>query len=367
VVRDRETANRVVGFQRRYLSALRSRASSGAGPGRGGRLGTMARETGIRVTALARIHHLALGALAPPAGGARGRRRRDLRAAAFLAEVLASFGEPDRHPNGARAECRRLGRSLDRETGRRRTAQAALGAAACEHRVLLERSRAMEEQLRHFSRRLLRSHEEERRLISRELHDALGQTLAGISVGLSRVSGEAARTPRGLRAEVERTRRLVELSMKTVHRFARDLRPSLLDDLGLAPALQALAKEFAMKSGARVRLSCPEEPGGLDNDRRTALFRVAQEALINVVRHARARNVEVALRMRPGVVRLEIWNDGRTFDAARMMEPRRNRRLGILCMQERVEMVGGTFVLRSAPGRGTTVRADVPLEAPARA
>ena len=225
----------------------------------------------------------------------------------------------------------------------------------------------MEEELRQLSRSLLTSHEEERRRISRELHDALGQSLTAINVDLASLKAASVVDAKGFRGKVSRTQRLVQKSMRTVHHFARHLRPTLLDDMGLVPALVGFAKEFGRRNELAVEVSSPGLPAELDGDTRTALFRVAQEALLNVERHVeRVRHVRVTIRRTAAGLRLEIWNDGKPFDVERTLRSRSNR-FGILCMRERMDMVGGTFSVRSSKALGTTLRADVPLPEAARA
>lgn len=365
-------------FEKRYLAALRSHVKPAVEPGpvSAGRIGKRARDLGIETLALARIHDVALAALAPPTGsGRRSRRSLAVRAASFFAEALTPIEARHRPTMEALAECGRLGRSVDRgvleltsvqrrllrETGRRKLAQETLTARDGAHRLLLKRSRAMEEELRQLSRTLLVSHEEERKRISRELHDSLGQTLAAVNIGLATLKAAAAVDSKEFRGSVSRTQRLVQKSMRTVHQFARHLRPKLLDDLGLVPALLGCAQEFGARNGIEVSVSAPEEPAEIDTDQRTALFRVAQEALVNVGRHAGARHARVSLRRTAAGVRLEIWNDGLSFDVERTNGSRTHRHLGLLCMRERMDMVGGSFSVRSSKSEGTTVRADVPL------
>ena len=371
---------RTVAFQRSYLKALRAHVKPGTDPGSGPprRLGRRACSLGIETLALARFHDIALNALAASANGARGRHTVALRAASFFAEALGPIEATHRPALEALAERGRLVRSVDRgtvelasaqrrllrETGRRKGAQEALTARERELRALLKRSRGMEEELRQLSRTLITSHEEERRRISRELHDVLGQSLTAVNVGLASVRTAAAVDSKEFRGSVSRTQRLVQKSMRTVHLFARHLRPTLLDDLGLVPAIVGFAKEFGRRNRIRVDVSAPEEPAELDGDCRTALFRIAQEALINVGRHARARQVRITLRRIAGGARLEIWNNGRPFDVARTQRSRTHRHLGLLCMRERMEMVGGTFSIQSSKALGTRVRADVPLLGP---
>lgn len=368
----------LAGYSRRYLAALRAHVNPAAEPRRGtaGRLGLRACELGIETLALARIHDTAFAALPPPkANGTRARRSLAVRAESFFAEALAPI-EASHHPGGeGLSERGRPGRSPDREavelataavrltqeTGRRRVAQEALATSQSEHRVLLERSDSMEERLRHLSRSLLMAHEEERKRISRELHDTLGQTLSAVNVALASLKPAGQIDSKEFRTSVARAQRLVQMSMRTVHQFARSLRPALLDDLGLLPALLSFAKEFGKQHGIKMSVSAPEEETQFDGDRRTALFRVAQEALVNVGRHARARNVRVTLCRTADGVSLEIWNDGSPFDVEQALRSKTNRHLGLLCMRERMEMVGGTFSVRSSKEGGTTVRADVPL------
>jgi signal transduction histidine kinase len=377
-------AGGVGGFPLRYLAALRAHLGPAAEPlpGAAGRLGLRACALGIETLALAHIHDTALSRVAPPAEtGARPRRSRASRAASFFAEAMAPIEATHPPAVEAAAEQVRLGRSisrgavdlassarrLGRETSRRKDAQAALAESTGRHRALLRKSAAMEEELRLLSRSLLASHEVERRRISRELHDALGQTLSAVNVGLASLKAAAVVNRKGFLCNVSKTQRLVRKSMRTVHRFARDLRPTLLDDLGLVPALLAYSTEFGRKNGLKVVVSAPEESALLDSDGRTALFRVAQEALVNAGRHARARTVRVTLRRISGGVRLEVWNDGTPFDVARVHLSRTHKHLGLLCMRERMDMIGGAFSIRSSKEDGTTVQADVPLPGKPRA
>ena len=252
-------------------------------------------------------------------------------------------------------------RRLARVVTGRKVAEEALSASAREHRALLLRSLSMAAELRQLSRSLLRSHEEERKRISRELHDALGQTLTAVNIGLASLKSAPPTDPADFRRTVARTQRLLRKSMRTFQRFATSLCPPHLDELGLVPALRDFAREFGKRNGLRVGVAAPEGRAPLDGEGRTALFRVAQEALVNVGRHARARNVRVTLLRTPVGARLEVWNDGRHFDVSKVQRSRTRRHLGLLCMRERMDMVGGTFSVRSSKEHGTTVRADVPL------
>jgi PAS domain S-box-containing protein len=252
-------------------------------------------------------------------------------------------------------------RALRREIERRQAVEKSLRHSEEHYARLLEQSRQMQEQLRHLSRQVLSTQEDERKKISRELHDVIAQTLTGINVRLAGLKKEATSNTRGLQRSIDRTQRLVERSVEIVHRFARKLRPTVLDDLGLIPALHTFMKHFRAETGIRVSLSAFAEVDRLDGDKRTVLFRVAQEALTNVARHAQASQAEVKLEKRHGAVCLTITDDGKGFPTERVVRSQNGKRLGLLGMTERLEIVGGNFTVTSAPGKGTTVLARVPL------
>ena len=216
--------------------------------------------------------------------------------------------------------------------------------------------------MRHLSHQVLLAQEEERKDISRELHDEIVQTLTGINVQLASLKIESGASKKSFSKHITYTQRLVEKSVDIVHQFARDLRPTLLDDLGLIPALQTYIKAFAARTGLRVRFLAFAGVEELENDKRTVLYRVALAALVNVAEHAKASNVSVVIKALPQAVLMEITDDGRSFDAAHVLDSRRNKRLGLIGMRERVEMVGGTFRVDSAPGRGTTISAKTSLQ-----
>jgi signal transduction histidine kinase len=250
-------------------------------------------------------------------------------------------------------------RQLKRETGRREAVQKALEVSERHYRESLDESRLMQEHLRRLSHEILFAQEEERKRISRELHDEIGQTLTAINVKLAGLQKEADVNTEGLKKHIATTRRLVEESMNTVHRFARDLRPPLLDDLGLIPALHSSLNDFTKRTHIPVHFTAFAAVERLHVDKRTVLYRVAQEALANVAQHARATSVDVSIRKLGGVVRLEIHDNGRSFQVQRVFSGKKIKRLGLLGMRERVEMIGGTFAVESSPKTGTTIRAEI--------
>jgi signal transduction histidine kinase len=217
------------------------------------------------------------------------------------------------------------------------------------------------EQLRQLSRQILSAQEEERKRISRELHDVIAQTLTGINVQLAALAKGSMINTKDLARNIARTQQLVEKSVDTVHEFARELRPAVLDDLGLIPALHSYVKTFSQRTHLHVRLKAFAGVEQLDIAKRTVLFRVAQEALTNVARHAHARQVEVNILKLADGVGMNIKDDGKSFSVERQLHAKSGKRLGLLGMRERVEMVGGTFGVESAPGQGTTIQVVIPF------
>jgi PAS domain S-box-containing protein len=251
-------------------------------------------------------------------------------------------------------------RKLEQEIVRRQVVEEALKKSKQHQNQLLIQSQDMQRQLRGLSHQILSAQEEERKRLSRELHDEIAQILVGINVHLSALIQDAAGNPRGLRKKIARTQRLVEKSVNTVHQFARELRPAVLDDLGLIPALHTFLKNFTARTGIRTRLTAFARVEQLDMARRTMLFRVAQEALTNVARYAQASRVDVSIRQRSNGVGLTIKDDGKSFQVERVLRGRGSKRLGLLGMRERVEMLGGHFEIESRPGLGTTIQVQVP-------
>jgi len=252
-------------------------------------------------------------------------------------------------------------RTLQQEIVRRRTVEEALKQSARHERQLLQQSRRLQEQQRLLSHRVLMAQEDERKQISRELHDVIAQTLTGITVHLAGLKITAMRNPKDLEQDIDRTQRVVERSVRVVHEFARELRPAVLDDLGLIPALNTFIKHFQSTTKIVVSLSAGDEPAQLDADKRAVLYRVAQEALTNIARHAQAHRAEVTIQKLDRTVCMTITDDGKGFKQELLLQKRKQQRLGLLGMRERVQMVMGTFTIQSKPGKGTTVRVQIPL------
>ena len=251
----------------------------------------------------------------------------------------------------------------DREIAQRRAVEASLRESEQTQRELLAESRQLHAQLRHLTHQILLTQEEERKRISRQLHDEISQILVGINVQLDALAVAALINSRVLRKRIAKTQRLVGESIEVVHRFARGLRPAMLDDLGLIPALRSLVKEMSGRKGLRIKFTAFAGVEALDPIRRTVFYRIAQEALTNVARHARAHRAIVRILRIPDGVRLEIHDDGKSFSADRALLAEHSGHLGLIGMRERVEMVGGRFAIESAQGKGTTVTAEISIDA----
>ena len=204
-------------------------------------------------------------------------------------------------------------------------------------------------------RRVVHAQELERRRLARELHDETGQALTSILLGLRTVDDAATDDDR--HAAAAAVRELVVATLQDVRRLAVELRPQALDDFGLVPALERLTQGFGEQTGLIVELEAGLEER-LPPEIETALYRIVQEALTNVLKHARARRVSVVVRRRATDVTALIEDDGGGFQAS---EDRGDLGLGILGMRERLSLLDGSLTIESSPGGGTTLVAEVPL------
>ncbi len=250
---------------------------------------------------------------------------------------------------------------LKQEVARRKTITESLRKSEAQQRELLEESSRMQAHLRAMSHRLIHAREEERKRISRDLHDDISQTLVGINVQLEALMREPAINLRTLRQKISRTQRVVEKSVAIVHRFAVELRPTSLDDLGLIVTLQAFLNDFMKRTGIRTHFTTFAAADKLNNRQRTMLYRIIQTALDNVAKHAEASRVTVSLCQRANTIQLEIADNGKAFDVAGALRVKSGKHLGLIDMRERAEMLGGTFTIESKPGKGTTLQARIPL------
>jgi signal transduction histidine kinase len=226
------------------------------------------------------------------------------------------------------------------------------------HMRRLERhSEVAQSELRELSHQLVKVQEQERRRISRELHDEVGQMLTGLRMELGNLDGPHARQDPAFHQRLLATKRIAEQSLRTVRNLAMFLRPSMLDDLGLSPALRWQAKEFTLRNDVPVELAINGDVDSISDDVRTCIYRIVQEALTNASRHANAKQIKLRIERHARDVRAVIEDDGIGFDRHKT----RRRGLGLLGMEERVREIRGNLDIRSQPGRGTRICIRLPI------
>ncbi|MFO1488476.1 MAG: response regulator [Verrucomicrobiota bacterium] len=217
------------------------------------------------------------------------------------------------------------------------------------------------EQLRELAGRLVTAQETERRRIAREIHDELGQQLTGLNTDLAWLEKRLAESKGGRRTtwvnKIAGMQAQIKTTIQTVRRISTDLRPALLDNLGLIAALEWQAREFQKRTGIRCDFQCALETLDWDSDRSTTVFRIFQETLTNVTRHADADSVSASLTRAGDIIRLTVRDNGKGIIEGRA----RSKSLGILGMTERASLVGGSLHISSEPGAGTTVEAVIPF------
>jgi signal transduction histidine kinase len=215
-------------------------------------------------------------------------------------------------------------------------------------------------ELKQLSARLLEAQEDERRLISRELHDEVGQSLTGVLVEMANLSNLIRNKDEAtLAKKADEIKKLLEDSISVVRNMALLLRPSMLDDLGLVPALQWQAREASKRNGLWVKVAAEHVSEELTEDHKTCVYRIVQEALHNIVQHASARNVRITVAQESDRLLLSIQDDGKGFN------PQQERGMGLIGMEERVSFLGGRLLVDSVPGEGTVLRVALPLPQPA--
>src|SRR5215467_875476 len=213
-------------------------------------------------------------------------------------------------------------------------------------------------QLRALAARLQLVREEERALVAREMHDELGQACTAIKMDLASIGRKTSKTQVQLREKVHSTMELVDKMIFTVRRIASELRPRTLDDLGLTAALEWQAQEFENRTGIRCVVVLPQEQLALDSEHSTAIFRIFQESLTNVARHAKASQVEARLETQPGKLLFTVHDNGIGFNAKQTIV---RKSLGLVGMQERALLLDGKLTIEGVPGSGTTVTLQIPL------
>ena len=239
--------------------------------------------------------------------------------------------------------------------------------SAALHREILERERiegelrASEESLRALAARLQSVREEESTRIAREIHDELGQALTGLKMDLTWFARRATVGQRVFEQKLQSMFELIDDTIRAVKRIASGLRSEALDQLGLLAAIGWHARDFQARTGIRCKISLPEEALVLDPERATAVFRICQEMLTNVARHARATKVEVVMELVGGRLELAVRDNGRGIAAE---HARSSRSFGLMGMRERALLLGGEIRIEGERGKGTSASLSIPVSIP---
>jgi signal transduction histidine kinase len=210
-------------------------------------------------------------------------------------------------------------------------------------------------ELEGLSARLVEAQEEERRSISRELHDEVGQSLGALLVEVGQLSKLVPHDDSITQAQIAHIKSVAETAVKSIRDIALLLRPPMLDDLGLIPALEWQAREISRRSDMEVEVHSENVSEDLGDETKVTVYRLVQEALNNAATHASAKNAKVTVAQGSDKITIEVTDDGHGFN------PERQRGMGILGMEERVRRLGGNLTIESAPGKGATVKAELPL------
>ena len=274
--------------------------------------------------------------------------------------VLArSFDEMRVRLKNSTAEIQAWNRELD---ARVRERTAAYEAAAKDNARLyaeLQRKEQLRGELLH---RVISAQEDERKRIARELHDETSQSLTALMVGLDTVHMALAQDAQKADKHLRSSKAIAESLLKNIHRLVADLRPSLLDDLGLVPAIEWYGEQRLKPLGITLHLDGKGIKARLLPSVETALFRIVQEAMTNIVRHSQATDVQIQFKQRDGHVSLRISDNGRGFDPQALQPVNWHEQgLGLRGMQERAEILGGQFDLQAEPGKGTVITVRVPM------
>jgi PAS domain S-box-containing protein len=221
--------------------------------------------------------------------------------------------------------------------------------------------RKLRDNLRVQIHRTLMAQEDERKRIARELHDDIAQSILLLSRRLDILISGAHKPPKASVSELEHIQNIANEAYKSLQRYARDLRPSILDQMGLVAALNWLAEELGKELGIKTMVKADKLPS-LHSETELAMFRIAQEALNNVRKHAQASKINITVKADSNNVKMTITDNGKGFSAPRLTgDLAREGKLGILGMEERARLIGGNIQIKSEPGKGTTVLAKAPI------
>jgi signal transduction histidine kinase len=216
--------------------------------------------------------------------------------------------------------------------------------------------------LQRLSARLVRAQEEERRIIARDLHDEIGQVLMAIKLELAAVDGTVQPADPGGRS-LQEARSMTDRVLQTIRDLSHVLHPAMLDDFGLPPTLNWHLRQFSERTGVRTQLVADSIEGRLSSECELCAYRVVQEALTNVAKHAQATSCRVYLQRLPYSLVITVEDDGRGMEMGRRLHADTSRGLGLMSMRERVSELGGTYRLESSVGKGTRLTVELPVPA----
>jgi signal transduction histidine kinase len=222
-----------------------------------------------------------------------------------------------------------------------------------------EAIRRNEEQLRNLTAYIQKVSEIERTNIAREIHDELGQALTVLKIDLSWLRKRLLQDQIPMMEKIDAMSTIIDRTIMTVKKISTDLRPGLLDDLGLSAAIEWQSEEFEKRTGIACRIKIEPKEITFDKDRNTALFRILQETLTNIARHAEATEVDISLQKQDGQIELRVQDNGRGITEEELANP---QSYGLMGLRERAILFGGNAVIQGVPGRGTTVTVKILTE-----
>ncbi len=330
-------------------------------------LGCIAMRSGMGVFDMARLHEETLATAMPTNTSFADAAQQTRSAETFLLDALSPFEAARRGIPEAYVRLGELNETLEKRNkelaaiaARQHPIEEALRASKERYFKLFKQARTMKADIRQHAAKMILAQEEERKRLSRELHDEIGQVLAAVNVGLVMLKKQAGHD-RLFQERVGATQALLEQSMESVHRFARELRPEMVDLFGPYEAIRSYVKAFAERTGITAIIRSKVDLAGLDSEQEITLFRVAQESITNISKHAHATRIDIRFRRLPQEICMEIQDNGRSFSVGDKLAEKGQKRLGLMGMQERVQLARGDFSIVSEPGQGTKVRVQFPL------
>jgi signal transduction histidine kinase len=238
---------------------------------------------------------------------------------------------------------------------------------AIENSILYEEAKQKEKLRGQLLSSVISAQEEERKRIARELHDELGQTLTGLIMGVESLENITSPQQSPLKEKLRNAKALVARTLEDMRRLTLDLRPSALDDLGLIAAIRAYAQTHLTAMGVQVEFESKGLRGRLAPAVETTLFRITQEAIRNIAKHAEAHHVGIKLAAEDGRIMTIVEDDGKGFDVDHVLKSRVGAQsLGLIGIKERATLLGGTFTIKSQVGKGTHLKVEIPLGSSSR-